>query len=221
MEGLVGNNKNGRSRCGRTIQRDRVCRGGVRVPQARQKRVRERNAETQRGSGETGAGKRSAVPENRREEEQGRAVAPGSRGREQGFLRHERGAQKVTACERRPGQPRAQRGAGNRGLLRAFRRDENVHERRHRRRGIGLGISGDEVVILSGDESIFIILQNYENFIALYDVFCDQEPRGNRPAQRWQHAVIFSRNCRCQRFWRAFFVFVSPRLGYQRFLREP
>ena len=87
------------------------------------------------------------VRENRREEKQGRVVAPGGGRRRQGFSRHERGAQEVEAREGRPGRARGHR-AETRGLLRAFRRDENVHERRHRRRRIGIGVSGDEIIIL-------------------------------------------------------------------------
>ena len=119
----------------------------VRVPQVRQKRVRERDETTRRGDGTSGERKRSVVRKNRREEEQGRVVAPGGRRREQGLSRHERGAQKVATCERRPGRPRGHR-AESGGLLRAIGRDENVHERRHRRRGIRLRVSGHEIIIM-------------------------------------------------------------------------
>ena len=87
------------------------------------------------------------VRENRREKEQGRVVAPGGRRREQGLSRHERGTPQAKACEGRPGRPRRHR-AESEGLLRAVGRDENVHERRHRRRGIRLRVSSHEVVIL-------------------------------------------------------------------------
>ena len=87
------------------------------------------------------------VRENRREEKQGRVVETGSRRREQGLSRHERGTPQAKACKGRPGRARRHR-AETRGLLRAVRRDENVYERRHRRRGIGLRVFGDEVVIV-------------------------------------------------------------------------
>ena len=87
------------------------------------------------------------VRENRREEKQGRVVAAGSRRREQGLSRHERGTPQAKACEGRPGRPRRHR-AETRGLLRAVGQDKVVYERRHRRRGVGLRVSGDEVVIL-------------------------------------------------------------------------
>ena len=87
------------------------------------------------------------VRENRREEKQGRAVATGGGGRKQGLSRHERGTPQVKACKGRPGRPRGHR-AEVWGLLRAVGQDENVHERRHRRCGIGLRVSGHKVVIL-------------------------------------------------------------------------
>ena len=66
---LKGRIKNGRSRCGRTIQRDRVCRCWIRVPQVGQKRVRERNEKALRGDRTFDERKRKVVRKNRREKE--------------------------------------------------------------------------------------------------------------------------------------------------------
>ena len=122
---------NARCRGGRTVQRDSLCGGGVRVPQVGQERSRKGDGTTRQGNGKTKQGKIKMVRENCGKKEQDSVTTTEAPGCKQRPGRRKR---RVTQPEGGHGRPRGPRGAGaeTSGLLRTVRRDEKIHGHRNR-----------------------------------------------------------------------------------------